>query len=351
MTTSSSKPYSVSFAPPGARAPSLEHGAFTEGERRQARRLLSVIFLIAAFCAAQFVGAAWAGSDVLRAEAIHYLADVGVLGLAWIGMRLAVRRPTARFTFGLRRAEPVLALFNALLVLGATFAVLRGAVVDWSNAVGPVADRMLVVAAAGVAVNGIAAWLIHGAVGAGSHAGHPPHPPPPDAECGDHSHLHLAHAAHHHAKGHSLNLRGAWLHLLGDALGSLSALIAALAIRLGAPARVDSAATFVVAAILISSAARLLRDALLVLLEASPIHLTVATVRDAIAQVSGVAEIHDLHVWTLGGGHEAITAHVSSGATADPALATRIEQQLRRRFPIEYVTIQVHARQPQETEG
>jgi cation diffusion facilitator family transporter len=314
--------------------------AFTAGERRQERRLLLVLWLIAGFCGAQAVGAAWADSDVLRAEALHMLADVGVLALAWAGMRLAVRSPTPRFTFGLRRAEPVLALANALLVLGATFVVLREAVLDWSGAAGPHADRMLFVAAAGIVVNGVAAWLIHGAVGTAPHLGHPvPVPDRDDGACGDHSHLHLAQAGHHR-HGHSLNLRGAWLHLLGDALGSLSALVAAFAIRLGASPRVDAAATFVVAAILVYGAGRLLRDALLVLLEASPVHLTVDRVREAILQTAGVLEVHDLHVWTLGAGHEAVTAHIRAGAD-DLHLAARVEQHLRRQFSIEYVTIQL----------
>jgi cobalt-zinc-cadmium efflux system protein len=338
MTTSSSST-TVSDARYQSSAHRHAPSLFTEGERWQARRLLSVLLLLAAFCAAQAVGAMWADSDVLRAEALHLLADVGVLALAWVGMRLAVRRPTGRFTFGLRRAEPVLALFNAMIVLGATMAIVRQAIIDWASDAGPRADRMLYVAAAGVVVNGIAAWLIHGAVGV-THAVRLPEPlPAPSEECGDHSHLHLAHAAHHHPHGHSLNLRGAWLHLLGDALGSLSALIAAVAIGLGAPSKVDAAATFVVAAILTSSAARLARDSLLVLLESSP--LAVDKVREAILQTPGVAEVRELHAWTLGAGHEAVMAHVAPTANADAALASRVEQSLRQRFAIEYVTIQV----------
>ena len=72
----------------------------------------------AVFFGVQFVGAIWANSDVLRAEALHLLTDVAALGMAFAAMRVAVRRPTARFTYGLRRAEPVAAIFNALLVLG-----------------------------------------------------------------------------------------------------------------------------------------------------------------------------------------------------------------------------------------
>src|SRR5260221_9787659 len=93
---------------------------FTAHERHQARRLLAVLLLVGVFFCVQLAGAIWADSDVLRAEALHLLTDVAALGMAFLAMRIAVRRPTERFTFGLRRAEPVAAIFNALLVLGAT---------------------------------------------------------------------------------------------------------------------------------------------------------------------------------------------------------------------------------------
>jgi cation diffusion facilitator family transporter len=313
----------------------------TAGERHQARRLFLVLLIIAGFCAAEAAGAAWADSDVLRAEALHLLADVGVLGLACAGIRLSVERPSARFTFGLRRAEPLLAMINALLVLGATALLVVEAIADWSRPSGPRADRMLYVAAAGVVVNGIAASLIHGAM-AGPPSSRPLAPPSEEgaAPCSDHSHLHLAHTAQHGGHGHSLNLRGAWLHLIGDALGSLSALVAALIIRLGGSPRFDAAATFVVAAILVYGASRLLWDAALVLLEATPNSIPLDRVRETILETSGVLEVRALHVWTLGAGHEAIMAHIKA-AMPDAGLSARVEDRLRQAFRVEYITIQI----------
>ncbi|HKQ70866.1 MAG TPA: cation diffusion facilitator family transporter [Polyangiaceae bacterium] len=329
---------------------------FTSRERLQASRLLMVLALTASFFGVEFVGALWADSDVLRAEALHLLTDVAALGMSFLAMRIAVRRPTARFTYGLRRAEPVAAIFNALLVLGATTVIVIEAASNLSGSAGPVADRMLYVAAASVVVNGIAAWLIHGAIGGHGHAhhhhdygrrdhgDHHAHASEPRAHhheppCEDLSHRHLVQARSH---GHSLNLRGAWLHLFGDALGALAALVAAICIKWGVSAKADPIASFVVAAILVFGAIRLLRDAVLILLEASPTHLPVTEVRAAILGTSGAAELHDLHVWTLGAGHEAITAHVGA-ASADITLAARIEATLRRRFHVEYVTIQIES--------
>jgi cation diffusion facilitator family transporter len=137
-----------------------------------------------------------------------------------------------------------------------------------------------------------------------------------------------------------VNLRGAWLHLLGDALGSLAALVAALAVKFGSSPKADAIASFLVAGILVYGAVRLLNDAVLVLLEASPLHLSVDDVKKTVLETAGVAMLHDLHVWMLGTGHEAVTAHVSA-ASADPTLAARIEEALRRKYHVEYVTIQV----------
>jgi cation diffusion facilitator family transporter len=349
---------------------------FTAREQLQVRRLIVVMMITAAFFVAQLAGAIWAESNVLQIEAVHVLTDVAALGLAALAMRVAVRRPTARFTFGLRRVEPVAAIFNALLVLGATCALVWEAIVDLARVGGgPHADRMLYVAAGALVVNGVSAWLIHGAIGAGdAHAhdhapgghahghrhghehdhgrdhgdahghGHGHHAlhavsPPAEERCADYDHRHIAHHTHR-GRGHALNLRGAWLHLFGDALGSLAAIIAAIAIQLGASPKVDPIASFVVAGILLFGGVRLLQDAILVLLEASPPHLAVEAVRSAILGTEGVAELHDLHVWTLGAGHDAITAHVSAHR-GDPSLAARVEAALRQQFHVEYVTIQV----------
>jgi cobalt-zinc-cadmium efflux system protein len=322
----------------------IRPSGFTARERHQVGRLVTVMLITAGFFVAQLAGAIWAQSDVLKLEAVHVLTDVAALSLAALAMRVAVRRPTARFTYGLRRVEPVTAIFNALLVMGATFALVWNAVADlWAEQGGPEPDRMLYVAAGGLIVNGVSAWLIHGAIGArgaaadtGAHEHEKEGPEPP---CQAYDHHHIAHHAHH-GHGHVLNLRGAWLHLFGDALGSLAAVVAAVAIKLGASPKVDPVASFVVAAIVVYATGRLLHDAVLVLLDAAPPHLAVERVRAAILGTEGVAELHDLHVWALGAGHDAISAHVSA-KSGDPSLAARVEATLRRHFRVEYVTIQV----------
>lgn len=312
-----------------------------ETERRASARLVIVLCMIGAFFFVELIGARIAKSDVLQADAFHLLMDVFALAISLAAMRVASRKPNDRFTYGLRRAEPLAALTNGVLVLGVVAELTRDGIEHLrGNSEGPQTTLMVGLAIAALIVNGINAWLLHGAMGHGHHGHGHHHHHHGDAHHGhaEHDHDHDAHGAVTH--GNTLNLRGAWLHLLGDALGSAAAFLAGIAIKLGAPAIVDPIASFVVVAILFIGAIRLLRDAGLVLLEASPAHLSAAKVEKALMAMEGVVKVHALHVWSLGTGHDAITAHVQSKST-DPRLGANLTAALRKRFTAEYVTIQV----------
>ncbi|HSQ67529.1 MAG TPA: cation diffusion facilitator family transporter [Polyangiaceae bacterium] len=302
-------------------------GAFSPHEARQEGRLRLVAALVAVFFVAELAGAIAARSSVLQADALHLLMDVFALITSLVAMRVAVRRPTPRFTYGLRRAEPVVAIFNVALVLVATGEILANAVGALRGESRPEAAIMLYVAVGALVVNGISAWLLHDVIHPHEHSS-------------DDAHAH-AHGHAHGKKGHELNLRGARLHLLGDTLGSVAALVAALVIRFGGPVSADPLASFIVAAILVFGALRLLKDALLVLLEAAPPHLDVNEIRSVIEAQQGVVEIHDMHVWSLGAGHDAIVVHVHADGSQHPLLATSIAAHLRKVYAVEYATVQV----------
>jgi cation diffusion facilitator family transporter len=321
-------------APAAAPTSKVVHGAYTEGEAKQARRLKMVLGLVGGFFVLELTGALLADSVVLQADALHLLMDVLALSVSLLAMRLAVRRPTPRFTYGLRRAEPVAAIFSAGLVLATTAGIVFEGVEALHGHSAPRVGIMLVVATAALFVNGLSAWLLHDSLGHSHDHGHAHDADNPDDHAGK------PHAAHGKAKGHALNLRGAWLHLLGDALGAVAAIVAALVIRLGGPSAADPIASFAVALILLAGSLRLLRDAVLVLLEASPKHLQVAAIRSVIAAFPGVVDIHDLHVWTLGAGHDAITAHVCT-ESRDPLFGRRLSDAIRSALEVEYVTVQV----------
>jgi cation diffusion facilitator family transporter len=327
-----------------------------EVERRRTRRLTAVLVTIAAFFVVELIGARAAESDVLAADAFHLLMDVFALAISLGAVRLARAKAGARYSFGLRRVEPLAALVNGLLVLGVAAEIAHESLEHIKNPGHPKTGLMLVVALAALVVNGFSAWLLHGAGHHGHDHGHEGH---------DHDHAHGHDHAHARAEGHDhhddddeeevdgvavhvhhdLSIRGAWLHLLGDALGSVAALTTALAIRFGAPATFDPLASLIVVAILVIGAIRLLRDAVYVLLEAAPARLPIETVRAYLAKAPGVADVRDLRVWSLGTSHDAITAHVVSAA-ADPALAKRLEARLTKRFRAVYVAVQVEPASP-----
>jgi cation diffusion facilitator family transporter len=373
-------PTVVGPAREGAPSPAdASAGVFTAHEGRQARRLAMVIGIVAGFFVLELGGAIVAESVVLQADALHLLMDILALGVSLFAMRLAVRKPTPRFTYGLRRAEPVAAIFSGVLVLGTTVVIVAEGIEALHGALhgqaAPRAGVMLVVATMALVVHGVSAWLLHDAIG---HHG-PGHRPGPghglggaghehghghDAEAhahghghghdvdlerdghahqraGEADHVHDGEGDHHgDSRGHALNLRGAWLHLASDALGAVAALVAALVIHFGGNAAADPIASFLVAAILVVGAVGLLRDATLVLLEAAPPHMPLAAIREAIAGTSGVLAVRHLHVWTLGAGHDAVTVHVRT-ASADPAFGQRLSARIRGRFGAEYVTVQV----------
>jgi cobalt-zinc-cadmium efflux system protein len=308
----------------------------TDTEKRQARRLLVVLFAIAAFFFVELFGAKAARSDVLEADAYHLLMDVFALAISLGAMRLATAKPSPRFTFGLRRVEPLAALVNGALVFGVAIELVRDSLEHLAHPNMPRPGIMLMVALAALVVNGFSAWVLHGAMH--GHAGHS-HGPAPAAH--DHDEDDDDDEGHHAAAhAHHLNLRGAWLHLLGDALGSFAALVAGAAIHYGASPIVDPLASFLVVAILVVGAFRLVRDAGLVLLDASPARLPVARVRKCVLGHRGVKSVHALHVWSLGTGHDAVTVHVTADG-ADPNLGTSLGDVLRSRFNAEYVTVQV----------
>jgi len=307
-------------------------------ESRQARRLGVVLAITTVFTGLELAGAAAARSQVLWADGIHLLTDVLALALSIVAMRLAIHPPSDRFTFGLRRVEPIAAVLNGFLVLGASVVIVVEATEDLRGTVSPRPNLMLIVAAAAFVIHGLSAWLLHDVIhhhGEGAHA--EPHAQDHDQEGHDGHH----HDHHPRPHGHALNLRGVWLHLIGDTLGAFAALGAALVIHGGGPPIVDPLGSLLVAAILVVGALKLLGEATMVLLEAAPTHLPARAVRDVIARESGVLDIQDLRVWTLGAGHDAVAVRVRASGSAT-GLAARIGDRLRHDLHVEQVTVQVN---------
>jgi cobalt-zinc-cadmium efflux system protein len=273
-----------------------------------------VLAVTALFMIVEFVGGLMANSLALLADAGHMLTDVAALALALFASWFARRPATPGMTYGYLRIEILAALVN-----GAVLFVLAGLII-W-DAAGRMAappavePRILFgVATAGLMVNLFGARLLH--------AGHT----------------------------ESLNVRGAYLHVLGDLLGSIGAMAAGVVILLTGWTLADPIISVGIALLILRGAWRLLRESTDVLLEATPQHIRVADVANDIATVPGVAEVHDLHVWTLTSGVVAMSGHavvpdVERGQGVLEAVQARMEK-----LGIRHVTLQIereHACEPE----
>ena len=270
------------------------------------QRLKLVLALTAAFMVVEFVGGLLSNSLALLADSAHMLTDVAALGLSLFVLWFARRATSAAKTYGYLRLEILAALLNGSVLL-----VLSGLIFwhAWRRVQAPElieGPLMLGVATAGLAVNIVAALLLH------------------------------------RSAGHNLNVRGAYLHVLGDLLGSVGAIAAALIILTTGWLPADALISALVGVLILGSSWSLVRESVDVLLEAVPRHIDLTLVRSAIDQIPGVDEVHDLHVWTLTSGFFAMSGHaVVRHPEHNQRVLSEINQRMRDRFGITHVTVQL----------
>ena len=281
-----------------------DHGAHARAAGERALRW--VLWMTAAFMIAELVGGIVANSLALIADAAHMFADVGAIALSLFALWFARRPPTSGMTWGWVRIEILAALVNA-----ATLLVLAGFIVveAWQRFAEPSSVRgglMLVVATGGLAVNVIAALLLH------------------------------------RSAGESLNIRGAYLHVLGDLIGSVGAIVAALVILATGWTPADPLISIFVAVLILWSGWKLLRESVDVLLESVPAHIDMDDVQSAIDEIPGVDNVHDLHVWTVTSGFLAMSGHaVVAHAGEHQRVLAEIHRRMAERFGIRHVTFQL----------
>lgn len=286
-----------------------DHGPVSAGgHAREADRktLLIVISLTGVFMVAELVGGLLANSLALLADAAHMLTDVGALALSLFAIWFAHRPATPEKTYGYLRAEILAALLNGAVLIGLSLFIFLEA---WDRFTEPVEVRgglMLVVAAAGLLVNLIAAFMLH------------------------------------RSAGESLNVRGAYLHVLSDLLGSVGAIAAAVVILATGWFPADPIISVVVGGLILWSAYKLVRESVDVLLEAVPGHLDLEEIRASIRRIPGVAAVHDLHVWTVTSGYFAMSGHaVVEDVEQTRTVLDEIHDRMHEEFGISHVTVQV----------
>jgi len=291
------------------------HAAHAHDRATAAARSRSVLALTlgltCAFLIVELVAGFWTGSLALLADAGHMLTDAGALGLALFATWIAARPPTPAKTYGYYRAEILAALVNALLLLIVSGAIVTEAWRRWQAPATVLAGPMAVVAAIGLGVNLVCASLLH------------------------------------HGAAGSLNVRAAYLEVVSDALSSLATLVAAGTMLATGWTGADPLASVVISLLIVPRTWSLLKQAVNVLLEGTPPHLELAEIEAAMCAVPGVRRVHDLHVWTLTSGREAMSAHVVvSDVRESERLLETLHALLHARFGIDHTTVQLETEPP-----
>jgi cobalt-zinc-cadmium efflux system protein len=269
-------------------------------------RLAWTLGLTVGYMVAEIVGGYLADSLALLADAGHMFSDAAALGLSLFAAWISQRPPTPQHTYGYYRAEILAALANGATLIAISIVIFIEAIRRLGSPEPVLGTLMLAIAAGGLVVNLAGLAILH----TGRNA--------------------------------SLNVRGAWLHLLTDAMGSVAALIAGGLIWGFGWYWADPAASIAIGLLVIYSAWDLVRQAIAILMEGTPPHLNLETVRDAIMSVPGVCEVHDLHVWTITSGMDSLSAHVVLLAGHEQSAALEsVRQVLHDRFDIDHITIQI----------
>jgi cobalt-zinc-cadmium efflux system protein len=270
-------------------------------------KLLRVaIFLTLAYIAVTIIAGIKAHSLALLSEAGHNVSDFLALLLSWVAVYLGARPPTVTKTYGYHRAGVLAAFVNAMsLVVVAIYIFVEAA----HRMIRPVpvhARIMMVVAAAGVAMNGAITWVLHG-------------------------------------RSHDVNVRSAFIHMLGDTLSTASVIIGGWAILWTGQNWIDPALSFGIGALILWSSFGIVRETLNILLEGTPKGVSMKLLADTMKQVEGVHDVHDLHVWSIGSEMHALSCHIAIAdipPSASEIILREVKDRLALQFRIHHTTIQ-----------
>jgi cobalt-zinc-cadmium efflux system protein len=295
-----------SFANIGANR--MEASGMISPASRHSGRLVWTLSLTASFMVIEVIGGLWTGSLALLADAGHMLTDVGGLSMSLLAVWFAQKPPTTENTYGYFRAEILAAMANGVvLFVVASYVLYEAFLRVWAPPVirgGP----MLAIAVLGLGVNLLSMGLLH------------------------------------HGAGESLNIHGAYLEVLSDALGSIGVIVAAVIIQTTGFYLVDPLSSAAIGLFILPRTWALMRKALHILMEGVPPHLDIREIERAMITAASVRAVHDLHVWTLTSGKEAMSSHVIvDDLTAGDRILHDLHKLLHERFGIEHTTIQLES--------
>lgn len=285
--------------------PGHDHAHHHGADAKSTRALALALGLTLVILVVEGVGGWVSNSLALLADAGHVLTDAGALGLSLFVAWLARQPGSAEKTFGYLRWEILAALINGTTLLLISAWIIVEAFTRFRHPEPVLGGTMLVVAIVGFAVNGVAVWLLHG------------------------------------VREGSLNVRGAYLHMLGDMLASGGTVVAALVIRYTGWLSADPVASLVTTVLIITGAWALVRESVNVLLEAAPSHIDLEKVRARLASIGDVESVHDLHVWTVTSGMVAMSAHAIVRDSGCHQRVLESAHDALQEMGIQHVTIQL----------
>ena len=270
------------------------------------RRLIAVLALTFVYMLAEVIGGFVTNSLALLSDAGHMLADVASLVLALLALWFSSRPANSKKTYGYYRMEILAALANGVALVVISLLISYEAFQRLKAPQDVKGFEAMVIAIGGLAINAVSAYVLHS------------------------------------ASEQNLNMRGAFLHVIGDALGSVGAIVAGVAIWQWGWVLADPLISFAMCLLIIYTSWQLIRESVNILLEGTPSHINIRAVAETMHQVSGVTDVHDLHVWTINSGMEALSAHV----TIEPDISHKaaleaLQERLRSEFNIRHLTIQI----------
>jgi cobalt-zinc-cadmium efflux system protein len=285
------------------------HTHIHKSERRSGKSLRGLkiaLALTAGYMFVEAIGGWLVNSLALLADAGHMLTDVAALSLTLAAIWFGSRPATSKKTYGYYRTEILAAFINGVALVVLSIWIIFEAVERFRYPQEIAGLQMTLIASGGLVINIIAAYLLHS------------------------------------GQRHDLNLRGAWLHVMGDLLGSVAAITAGFLIVGFGWLRADAVCSILISVVIIIGAWRLIMESVNVLLEGTPRHIDLTSVEAAIRGTEGVGGVHDLHVWTISSGIDALSAHITHGeSVAHSDLLVAVRDKLHNEFGIDHLTIQM----------
>ncbi len=269
------------------------------------RKLFFILSLTALYMVAEVIGGIITNSLALLADAGHMLGDVTALSMSFLATFIIEKPASDEKTYGYYRTEIIVALINGVLLIGISFFILYKGIMRFISPQEVKGFLMMMIASGGLVINLIGLATLHS------------------------------------SSRHNLNVKGAFYHVIGDALGSVGAITAGLIIYFFKFYYADIIISFLIGILIIISASKLIKESFNILLEGTPQHLDINEIKETVLKIPEVQKVHELHVWSISLQRVALSVHVITNCPDTQSVLYKVDSVLRKKFGINHLTIQV----------